>query len=298
MPELSETPIIVEVFMSTYMIQSRNFWIASVLLAIVPLLAVDITENLLAWQKDVREELINVVQDVDNVFDRQQKAVILDEVFERNQELSTSILLNALVSVMLLLVACYFFNRYRKTGNVKLVSAVFMCLVMITLLMALKVFSASLFIKNQGIQFVNIPKTDSTLHALIGTHFSGKVVYVDFWGTTCGPCLTEFRHFTKPLKKAFPMGRDVEYLYIANGNEYLWKKQIAKYDVEGYHVFLDDRQYEQLYRQSVQDKNAQVLMPTYLIVGKQGEIMKTNAHRPSEKTALYAQLERVIQLNR
>lgn len=31
----------------------------------------------------------------------------------------------------------------------------------------------------------------------------GKVIYADMWGTTCGPCLEEFKNHTKPLKRQY-----------------------------------------------------------------------------------------------
>ena len=47
--------------------------------------------------------------------------------------------------------------------------------------------------------------------------FMGKVVYLDFWDTWCGPCMNEMTNFAPALKLQFA-GRDVVFLCIAVGD--------------------------------------------------------------------------------
>ena len=91
------------------MIKSRNFWIAATLIAVLPLLAIDIIQHYLDWQKDVRWELIDTVQNT-YTLDRQQKASILDKVFERNQTLTFLIYIKSFCSLIFLVFGIYFLN--------------------------------------------------------------------------------------------------------------------------------------------------------------------------------------------
>jgi thiol-disulfide isomerase/thioredoxin len=126
-------------------------------------------------------------------------------------------------------------------------------------------------------------------------NFKGQVVYVDFWGTTCGPCVMEFRDFTKPLKDKYKQRHDISYLYIAQGNKYFWNEQIKKYNVEGTHLFVSPRQYESLYKQSTNENI--ILMPRYLILNKKGNIVERNAKQPSNKDSLFTQLDKYLTKN-
>jgi len=63
------------------MIRSRFFWAGAILLAIIPMLMVDLSEHYVAWQKEVREPIIEAVQNFENV-SRAQKAVMLDTDFK------------------------------------------------------------------------------------------------------------------------------------------------------------------------------------------------------------------------
>ena len=119
------------------------------------------------------------------------------------------------------------------------------------------------------------------------------MVYVDFWSTTCGPCLEEFRHYTKPLKDQY-QSKDVVFLYICGGqylrHQYMWREQIKKYNIEGYHLYLEFDQYDELYRLLANDKNIAISMPHYFILDKTGKVVNTDAKRPSDRDSLFAQL--------
>ena len=271
--------------------KSKYFWLAAIMVAIVPWLTIDVLQHYLDWQKEVREELIVVVQNLYS-FDRQQKATILDKVFERNQTLMFLFYVKSFSILLLLVLGFYFFKRYWKQQQPKFWEPLLYTITLTVCFILAKIFIINKIHTNKNIKFLALDPGISSFQQLYGDNFRGKVVYVDFWGTTCGPCLQEFRDFTKPLKDKYRQRDDIEYLYISQGNEYLWQQQIRKYDVEGNHVFVKETQYEKLYREATKDST--VVMPRYLIIDKKGHIVETSAKRPSDKDRLYLELDKYL----
>lgn len=276
------------------MIKSRHFWIAAILMSVIPLLSIDIAQHYLDWQKDVREELITVVQNVYS-FDKQEKATILDKVFERNQALTFLIYIKCFSILVLLAFSFYFFRFYKQRQRPNFLKPFLYTITLISCFAIIKIFLLNRVNTNDNIQILTLSPEASSFQTLYNENFKGKVVYVDFWGTTCGPCLQEFRDFTKPLKDKYKLRRDISYLYVAQGNEYLWHEQIKKYNVEGIHLFVNLNQYENLYKQLTSDSI--VLMPHYLIIDKRGNIVERNAKQPSDRDSLYAQLDKYLTEN-
>lgn len=273
------------------MIKSRYFWLAAIAIAIIPILSIDITQHYLDWQKEVREELIVVVQNLHS-FNKEQKASILDKIFERNQTLMFLIYVKSFIISILIVVSFYFFKLYKRQESPKLLKPFFYTIIIVACFTLTKLFLINRINTNENIRFLTINPTASSFQQLYNDNFKGKVLYVDFWGTTCGPCLQEFRDFTKPLKDKYRQRDDIKYLYIAQGNEYLWREQIKKYNVEGNHVFVDETQFEKLYKQSTNDST--VLMPHYLIIDKKGRVVEPNAKQPSDGDSLYLQLDKYL----
>ena len=103
--------------------------------------------------------------------------------------------------------------------------------------------------------------------------------------------------FYTAAKDRYRYRHDIAYLYVAQGNRYLWKAQIERYKVEGFHVFVNENQYEKLYRHATSDSTGSILMPRYLIIGKTGNIVETNAAQPDTRSVLYNQLDKYLAEN-
>src|SRR3546814_9055199 len=59
--------------------------------------------------------------------------------------------------------------------------------------------------------------------------FEGKVVYLDIWGTWCGPCKEEMRHL--PFIKEQLWGKDVVFLYLDMDEDHhdnKWREDIDR----------------------------------------------------------------------
>lgn len=115
------------------------------------------------------------------------------------------------------------------------------------------------------------------LFAEIQEKHQGKVLYVDFWGTGCGPCIREFPN-SKLLKEQL-QDKDIEFVYLCDPTENdKWKAAIAKYQLQGDNYLLTKDQKTSL--RHVFNFNG---IPRYLIVDKEGSFVDKNAPRPSSK---------------
>jgi thiol-disulfide isomerase/thioredoxin len=251
------------------MIRSKFFWAGAILLAAIPLLVMDIPKHYVDWERDVHDEMINVAQNLYH-YSVAQKATSLDNILASNTHLMAMMYIKGFLGILLLSFSIYFFIRSRKQMNVPFWKTSGIVIILLTCSITLKIYSWTSFGGNQSIQLVNTSPADTTLANIYNANFKGKVVYVDFWGTTCIPCLDEFRNFTKPLKAKYHDRNDIAYLYICRGQKLIWKQQLQKFDVAGSHIFLDDKSYDNLFRQSVRgSKDTMVAMPRYLILDKQ-----------------------------
>ena len=99
--------------------------------------------------------------------------------------------------------------------------------------------------------------------------FKGRIVYLDIWGTWCGPCKEKLKesHFVKEQLKNY----DIVYLYLANTSpEQSWKNVIKEYNLTGpncVHYNLPAAQQRAIEKFLKVDS-----FPTYKLIDKQGNI--------------------------
>lgn len=116
----------------------------------------------------------------------------------------------------------------------------------------------------------------------------GKVVFIDMWGTWCGPCRVEIEKNAKKLRDHFK-GKNVTFLYIANldvGREKEWKKQIAYFQMEGEHILANPK-----LTADIMAKVKGIGYPTYIIVKKDGSYRQTVTKYPVNITAIIKEIE-------
>jgi peroxiredoxin len=106
--------------------------------------------------------------------------------------------------------------------------------------------------------------------------FRGKVVYLDFWGTSCPPCVYEFRNWTKPLHDRYK--DEVVFLYICvDSPKERWLKGVETYALEGVNLIAEGWENNPACRAY----NVKAI-PQYVLIDPQGKIVNNQAPRPSE----------------
>ncbi|KAA0989182.1 TlpA family protein disulfide reductase [Dyadobacter aurulentus] len=147
--------------------------------------------------------------------------------------------------------------------------------------------------ESEGIRFVPDSLTIPTLDSVIARH-QGRVIFIDMWGTWCGPCRQEFA-FNQALKDRFK-DKPVDFAYIAVEHrpdpEKSWREMIAFYHLIGYHILAGEELREDLRKIYAQQGN--LIFPSYILVDKSGKIVTIHAKRPSDREALYKQIEQLL----
>jgi thiol-disulfide isomerase/thioredoxin len=151
-------------------------------------------------------------------------------------------------------------------------------------------------VRSQAVLLPGQPAPGFTLHDERGktvslADFKGKVVYLDFWASWCGPCLAEVPAGAE-LKQKFA-GRDVVFLYISiDRNPDDWRKALAKHPLSGpASVHLLD---QGPYKSSAGKAYQADAIPSYWLIGRDGLIRLAHAPRPSDGSATVAAIEQAL----
>jgi thiol-disulfide isomerase/thioredoxin len=125
--------------------------------------------------------------------------------------------------------------------------------------------------------------------------FSGKVVYIDVWATSCSPCLKMFTHLNDLKEKTREL-ENVVFFYISvdqDRNHEKWQKMINYYHLHGYHYRVN-KQTSSIIYSSLSDSNGMLSIPRYVIIDKNGEIAFANAASPAEAEKVAEQLKTLL----
>ncbi|MBL4650547.1 MAG: TlpA family protein disulfide reductase [Aureispira sp.] len=139
-------------------------------------------------------------------------------------------------------------------------------------------------------KFTSLEGKELTFTEIIKAN-KGKVIYIDFWASWCGPCRQEMPSSLKLHKSLH--GEDIVFVYISiDKNEVAWERSMNSLKItnKGQH-----------YRRS-QEKMTEFLkffyiysIPHYMIIGKDSQIANNDALPPSNEK-LERQLRKLLKV--
>ena len=104
----------------------------------------------------------------------------------------------------------------------------------------------------------------------------GKTLYVDFWATSCGPCVHQIKNYSKQLHDTL-IDENIEFVYVAlESNEKRVRDFLEENKVEGVKLIAKGGQ-EDLIRKEYFFSG----IPQYYVIDSQGLIADNNPRRPS-----------------
>lgn len=125
------------------------------------------------------------------------------------------------------------------------------------------------------------PAPDFTAHDINGkevklSDLKGKVVYIDFWATSCAPCVAELPYI-KRLQEHYKSNEDIVMLYVSfDNNPMALQKFLKEKSFDGLH-WVDGRSFAS----EAAEKYKISGIPRYIVVDREGLLVTADAQRPS-----------------
>ncbi|MDX8340823.1 thioredoxin-like domain-containing protein [Draconibacterium sp. IB214405] len=115
-----------------------------------------------------------------------------------------------------------------------------------------------------------------TYNELIAKH-SGNVIYIDFWGSYCTPCINQFP-FATTLKKLYDGQKLVQIYISAEPDQEQWERACTKYGLQAESYFVVNR-----YTSKQLESMNINYFPQYLLYDKNGTLVSESSPRPGDK---------------
>ncbi len=118
--------------------------------------------------------------------------------------------------------------------------------------------------------------TDINGYEVSMSDYLGKVVYLKFWASWCGPCMREVPPAAE-LKKRMEGEEDLVFMYVSIDTDPIaWANQVERHGITGIHTRTPGRE------RGVPAMYHVRWIPTFYIIGKDGQIYDHRPPRPSD----------------
>jgi len=141
----------------------------------------------------------------------------------------------------------------------------------------LKNSSLALNYHNNKFEVVDVDFKNRSVIEVLKEQNPNKAIYIDIWGTWCGPCIKEFPH-SKRLSNNLT-SKHLTFVYFCVDSEELeWKKMIKQEGLIGQHFLVSNEVVDKL----ISEVDGKIEgIPRYILIADDGEIINNNAARPS-----------------
>lgn len=150
-------------------------------------------------------------------------------------------------------------------------------------------------LSNKSIEILNGYDTVKSIYNVVN-RFKGKVIYLDIWGTWCGPCKDELTHVPS-LKEKFK-NEELIFLYLdmdKDTKDKEWQDFIRINEMTGIHLRMNNEQVQTIWQELLPNqKEIHGQYPSYFIFDREGNLIKEKAKRPSDGEKLYSQLKEYL----
>lgn len=117
----------------------------------------------------------------------------------------------------------------------------------------------------------------------------GKVVYIDFWGVGCGPCVYDIKNEVPGLHEKYKNKNIVFVNICVDSNDPAWKEGLKKLNLDGVNLIAEGWTKNPI----CQAYNVNSI-PHYFLIDAEGKIVDNNSPHPGEKQMLYDKLDKLL----
>ncbi|MVN89642.1 TlpA family protein disulfide reductase [Mucilaginibacter aquatilis] len=119
--------------------------------------------------------------------------------------------------------------------------------------------------------------------------FKGKVVYIDFWGVNCGPCISEIKNSVPALHERYK-DKDIVFVNVCvDTDEKTWKASLKDLNLQGVNLIAPGWTKHPM----VKAFNVTAI-PHYFLIDANGVIKSNNCPSPGQSGLLYKLLDEAI----